>query len=88
MTDSTAYAAFCDPRVFVVPHDESGAVAPLDSVFTTQGESGPTNIHVGVNCTDEQLQALWDARKRYPTITLEQLKRARDGEPSMVEVAT
>lgn len=86
MTKPTAYPPFADPRVYIVPHNDPADVSSLDTVFTTQGEYGPANIHVGVNCSDEQLQALWETRTRYPSITIEQLKRARDGVPSMVEV--
>lgn len=88
MDRPTAYPPFADPRVYVVPHNDSAALNPLDTVFTTQGEYGPANIHVGENCTDEQLQALWEARTRYPTITLKQLKQARDGVPSLVKAAS
>ena len=87
MSKSTAIAPFSDRRAFVVPHDNPDSSSPLDCVVTTQGEYTPTHIRVGVKCSDETLQLVWEERARFPLLTLEQLKRARDGESSAVEVA-
>lgn len=86
MTIETTHLAFSDPRAFVVPHKQPGPSHPLDSIFVTQGEDGPTTIHVGVTCTDAYSRETWEKRKRFPRVTLEQLQAARDQRVQRSEV--
>lgn len=70
--------AFGDTLAFVVPHEQPMPGYPLDALFTTQSEGGPTFIRVGTACTDAQLREAWERRTRFATLTLDQLLEARD----------
>ncbi len=78
MNKPIAYLPFAEPRTYIVPHHHSDTLNSLDSVFASQGDYRPTYVHVGIDCSDEQLRALWEARTRYLSITLKQLKAARN----------
>jgi len=86
MTRETTHHAFSDPRAFVVPHKQPSPSYPLDSIFVTQDEDGPSTIHVGVTCTDTYLRETWEKRKHFPRVTLEQLRAARDQRVQRSEV--
>lgn len=86
MSRETTHRAFSDQRAFVVPHEQPGPSHPLDSIFVTQGEDGPSTIHVGVGCTDIHLRKTWEKRERFPGLTLEQLQAARDQRVQRSEV--
>lgn len=79
--------AFSDPRAFIVRHERPLPGQPLDSLFTTQAEDGPIYIRVGVACSDAYLQQLWQGRRRFPSLTVEQLIAVRDGRVNRCEVA-
>lgn len=84
--ETVSHDAFSDPRAFVVPHDRPAPGLPLDELFTTQSEDGPTFIRVGSACTEEQLRQAWESRQRFTGLTLEQLIDARDGRVQCSEV--
>lgn len=77
--------SFCDKRVFMVPHDQEMPGRPLDYIGYGQASDGPTYIHVGIALTDDQLQEVWERRKRFPMITLEQLRMVRDRKVPMLQ---
>lgn len=87
MAADTLHRAFSDRRAFIIPTSGIGPTDPHRSeVLTTQAEDGPTYIQVGVSCTDAYLYAVWQARKRFPGVTLEQLRAARDNRVQQSEV--
>lgn len=86
MALKTVSHAFSDTRAFVVPHDRPEPSHPLDALFTSQDEDGPTFIRVGVECSDEYLLKVWEERRRFPGLTMEQLMAARDVGVQLSEV--
>lgn len=78
--------SFTDKRVFMVPHEQPSQGVPLDYIGSSQSCDGPTYIHIGVALTDEQLQAVWESRRRFPMITLNQLRMVRDRKVSILQV--
>jgi len=78
---------FSDERVFMVPHVHAAPGKPLDFIGYGQACDGPTYIHVGIGLTDEQLQRIWESRKRFPTISMEQLMAVRDCKVQALQVA-
>lgn len=78
--ESDSIPAFSDVRVFIVPHAVAMPGMPLDSIGYWQSSEGPTYIRVGIGSTDQQLQEIWEQRRRFPTLKLDQLRMVRNRE--------
>jgi hypothetical protein len=88
MATETVHRAFSDQRAFVVPNEGRDLQDPnRGELQTTQTEDGPTYIRVGVECTDTYLREAWEDRKRFTSVTLEQLLAARDMKVQLSEVS-
>jgi hypothetical protein len=74
--------AFQDGRVYLVPC----SMQP-DVIGYSQSHEGPIHIHVGTGLSDAKLLDVWEKRERFPTLTLEQLIAARDGQVNKINVA-
>lgn len=81
--------SFSDRRVYVVPHNSPNLAQVLSDKDCgyEQGEDGPVYIHVGTALADNELRRVWEQRKRFMALTLEELKAIRDRDATILQLA-